>query len=109
MKQDKTDCEIVNWQKGQKFLEVIGYRKLMNIIEKDIVYSNGVLEIATKDILNGDKLLEIEIEENNEELNTIEKLKQKLKELQLPIYDDNYFVKKAEIELGKLLKKEENL
>ena len=103
MKQDKTECEIVNLQKGQEFLEAIGYKKIMSIIEKDIVYSNGVLEIATKDILNGDKLIEIEIGENNEELNTIEKLKQKLKELQLPIYDDNYFVKKAEIELKKIL------
>lgn len=103
LKQDKVDCEIVNLKEGQKFLEVIGYKQIMNIIEKDIVYSNGELEIATKDILNGDKLIEVEIIEDNEKLNTIDKLKQKIKELQLPIYNDYYFIKKAEIELEKIL------
>ena len=49
-----------------------------------------------------------EIEET-EELNTIEKLIQKVNEIGIPIYTDNYFVKKAEIELDKILnKKSEN-
>lgn len=81
----------------------------MNIKENDVVYRKGDFELAIKDIVEGDKLIEIETVNNNQELNTVEKLKQKLKELQLPIYDDDYFVKKAEIELKKVLRKQENL
>lgn len=105
LKQDKADCEILNQEEGKKFLEVIGYKNIMSIEENDTVYSDGRIELAIKDILNGDKLIEIETVENDKELDTIEKLKQKIKELQLPIYADNYFVKKAEIELEKILKK----
>ena len=55
-----------------------------------------------KNINNGDKLIEIE---ETEEINTIEKLIQKVNEIGIPIYTDNYFVKKAEIELDKILNK----
>ena len=58
--------------------------------------------MAIKDINNGDKLIEIETEENND-FDTIEKLIKKVNELEIPIYTDNYFVKKAEIELDKVL------
>lgn len=75
----------------------------MNIKENDVVYRKGDFELAIKDIVEGDKLIETEIVSSNEELNTIEKLKQKIDSLQLPICTDNYFVKKAEIELEKLL------
>ena len=68
-----------------------------------MVYKNGQLELAIKDVKNGDKLIEVETEES-EELNTIDKLIRKVNELDIPIYTDNYFVKKAEIELDKVLK-----
>ena len=76
----------------------------MNIKEDDIVYKKDGFKLATKDIKNGDKLIEIEMEEN-EELDTIEKLIQKINEIEIPIYTNNYFVKKAEIELNKILKR----
>ena len=75
----------------------------MCIREDDVVYKNGQLELAIKDVKNGDKLIEVETEES-EELNTIDKLIRKVNELDIPIYTDNYFVKKAEIELDKVLK-----
>ena len=68
----------------------------MNIKEEDIVYEKDGFELAIKNINNGDKLIEIE---ETEEINTIEKLIQKVNEIGIPIYTDNYFVKKAEIEL----------
>ena len=74
----------------------------MNIKEEDIVYEKDGFELAIKNINNGDKLIEIE---ETEELNTIEKLIQKVNEIGIPIYTDNYFVKKAEIELDKILNK----
>lgn len=101
--QEKIDCEIQNVEQGKKFLEAIGYKNIMTIKEKDIVYGKEDLKLAIKNIENSDNLLEIETVENNTELNTIDKLKDKLNELQIPINTDNYFVKKAEIELKKAL------
>ena len=56
--------------------------------------------LPIKDIQNGDKLIEIE---ENEQLDTIDKIKEELGKLNIPIYTNDYFVKKAEIELKKLL------
>ena len=41
--------------------------------------------------------------DNDPELDTIEKLKEKINDLQIPINTNDYFVKKAEIELKKIL------
>lgn len=101
--QKNIDCEIKNIQDGENILNAIGYKKIMNIKENDIVYGKDGFEIAVKDILNGENLIEIETVKNNIELDTIEKLKVKLNELQLPIDTNDYFVKKAEIELKKVL------
>ena len=102
--QEKIDCEIMNAEDGKNFLQVIGYKQLMTIKEKGIIFQNGELEIQVKDIINGDKLIEIELKENNEKLNTIEKVKKELNKLDLPIDKNDYFIKKAEIELKKLIK-----
>ena len=88
-----------------RLLQAIGYKKIMNIKEDDIVYEKDGFELAIKDIKNGEKLIEIETEAN-EELNTIDKLISKVDEIDIPIYKDNYFVKKAEIELNKILKRQ---
>lgn len=101
--QKNIDCEIKNIQDGENILNAIGYKKIMNIKENDTVYGKDGFEIAVKDILNGENLIEIETVKNNIELDTIEKLKAKLNELQLPIDTNDYFVKKAEIELKKVL------
>ena len=39
----------------------------------------------------------------NDEFDSIEKLINRVNQLDIPIYTDNYFVKKAEIELDKVL------
>lgn len=51
---------------------------------------------------NGDNLIEVETVENNEKINTIEKVKKQIVEIEIPIDTTNFFVKKAEIELDKL-------
>lgn len=89
---------------AQNLFYAIGYNKIMQIYEKDKVYEKDGFAFAIKDIKNGDKLIEAEINENNEEINSIDKLKQIMKKYNIPIYTDNYFVKKAEIELEKILK-----
>lgn len=103
LKQDKVECEITNIEDGENFLKSIGYIEIINIKENDIVYEKEGLKIAVIDIENGDKLIEVETVDDNKELDTIEKLKQKIEKLNIPIVKSNYFVKKAEIELEKIL------
>lgn len=91
-------------EEAKSLLEAIGYKEIMHIKENDVVYEKNEFQLAIKDIDGGDKLIEVETQEN-EELNTVDKLIQKINKLNIPIYTDNYFVKKAEIELNKILKR----
>ena len=43
----------------------------------------------------------------NDEFDSREKLINRVNQLDIPIYTDNYFVKKAEIELNKVLKRQD--
>lgn len=101
LNQESVNCKIYDIEDAKKLLKAIGYKEIMNIIEDDVVYEKEGFEIAVKDIKNGDKLIEIETTDNDD-LDTIEKLIKKVNELEIPIYTDNYFVKKAEVELEKM-------
>ena len=103
LNQESINCDVLDIEDAKNLLRAIGYQEIMCIREDDVVYKNGQLELAIKDVKNGYKLIEVETEES-EELNTIDKLIRKVNELDIPIYTDNYFVKKAEIELDKVLK-----
>lgn len=103
IKQNKIDCSILKLEDGKKFLKAINYKEILHIKENDIVYEKEGFQISIKEILNGENLIEIE---ENEKFDTIDKIKQKLNELEIPkdkIDTSNYFVKKAEIELKKIL------
>ena len=106
LKQDSVKCHVLNKNESFEILKAIGYKMIMNINENDIVYTKDGFNIAVKNIQNGDNLIEIETTEF-EELNTIQKLISKVNEIGLPVFTDNYFVKKAEIELEKVLNKEQ--
>jgi len=99
-KQDKVECSILNKEEGAKFLNAINYLEIMNIKEIDTIYQKEGIEICVKDIINGDKLIEIE---ECEKFDTIDKIKQELERLNLPVDTNDYFIKKAEIELKKIL------
>ena len=102
LNQESVNCKIYDIEDAKKLLKAIGYKEIMNIIEDDVVYEKEGFEIAVKDIKNGDNLIEIETTDNDE-LDTIEKLIKKVNELEIPVYTDNYFVKKAEVELEKII------
>jgi predicted adenylyl cyclase CyaB len=104
LRQTAINCEIVNAKDAEKLLSALGYRELMRIFEDDVVYEKDGFELAVKDIHGGDKLIEIETEPDSGELDTIEKLKQKLLSLHLPIDQSDFFVKKAEVELDQILR-----
>ncbi len=104
LSQKSFNVEIKDEKSGKEFLEAIGYKEIMEIKDNNIVYGKNNFQIATKNIENGENLIEIEIDENDERYNNIDKIKEKLISLNLPLYMDNFFVKKAEIELEKKLK-----
>ena len=104
LNQESINCNILEIEDAKKLLKVIGYKEIMNIKENDVVYEKDGFQLAVKNIKDGDNLIEIETEENDE-IDTIEKLIQKVNKMGIPVYTDDYFVKKAEIELEKILRK----
>ena len=98
--QAATSCEVMDYTEGIRLFEELGYYEIMNIIEDDIIYYNDNIEIAIKDVYNGDLLIETE---TNNNITTIEELKEIIESLEIPFEKDNYFVKKAEERLGKVL------
>lgn len=103
LRQIAVNCGILNTEDAKKLLCALGYRELMRIGEDDVVYQKDGFSLAVKDIRGGDKLIEIETEPDNLDLDTIEKLKQKLLSLQLPIDETDFFVKKAEVVLDRII------
>ncbi len=96
------NCEIVNVDSARDFLEVIGYYQLMEINEHDQVYEKNGFGVAIKDVKGSDTLMEIELSDDPL-YDTIEKLKTALYQSEIPFYDDDFFVKKAEIAYNKIL------
>jgi len=98
--QTATSCEVMDYTEGIRLFEELGYYEIMNIIENDIIYYNDKIELAIKDIYNGDLLIETE---TNENIKKIEELKEIIESLEISFEKENYFVKKAEERLGKVL------
>lgn len=102
--QTAISCEVIDYTEGIRLFEELGYYEIMNIIEDDIIYYNDKIELAIKDIYNGDLLIETE---TNNNIKTIEELKKMIERLEILFEKDNYFVKKAEETLDKILKEKE--
>lgn len=102
LSQKAINCDIYDIEQAKMLLEAIGYHQIMNIKEDNIIYYKGNLELAIKDIKNGDILIEIETEPNSD-FDTIDKLKKVIINLEIPIENNEFFIKKAEIELNKIL------
>lgn len=102
LKQQKFECNILDVNEAKRFLEAVGYKSVMDIFEKDICYSKDGLKLAFKDIKNGDILMEVETQ-NIEGFRSTKELKEKVLKLNLPIDTSNFFVKKAEVELGRVI------
>lgn len=102
--QKAINCDVLDIDDAKKIFNSIGYYEIMNIKENDIIYHKNKFELAIKFIENGDTLIEIETEPNTE-WDTIEKIKTIISEIDIPIEKDRYFIKKAENELNKILKR----
>ena len=97
--------KIFDCLEAEIFFQTIGFKKIMNITEEDYGYQKGNIDLMTKDIKNGDKMIEVETQDNIKSLNTIDGLKETLKAENLPLDFKDCFIKKAEIELNKILKR----
>lgn len=104
LEQKSTRLKVFDCEEAQRFMQAIGYKKLMNITEEDYGYKKDEIIITTKDVKNGDKMIEMETQFDNKNLNIVEKLIEKLKMEELPLDFEDCFVKKAEVELNKLYK-----
>ena len=62
--QTATSCEVFDYTESIRLFEELGYYEIMNIIEDDIIYYNDKIELAIKDVYNGDLLIETEINKN---------------------------------------------
>ena len=102
LSQKAINCDVLDYKAGINLFNELGYYQIMNIKESDVIYYKDRLELAIKFIENSNTLIEIETDDN---FKTIVELKQLVTELEIPIEKGNYFVKKAEDELNKILKR----
>ena len=104
LSQEKIECNISSIDDVKRFIASIGYKKVMEIAEDDVCYGKDKFKLVLKNVRNGDNLIEVEtVDEDG--LRTVEELKQKVLELNIPIDTSNFFVKKAEEELEKIIRK----
>lgn len=108
LEQGKVECPIIDVDKAISFMESIDYKVLFKIYDKCIVFTNGETELVVQ--LVNDEYIFIEMEAECSNIDRVYKnvaeLKEDINRYNLPIDKSNYFVKKAEIELEKVLKKE---
>lgn len=100
--QQNIECNVLDTEEAKRLLKAMNYKEIMRIVENDLVFRKDNVQFAVKDIVDGDKLLEMEMG-FNESFDTLSQIEEKMKELDIPVYTDNFFVKKAEIELNKIL------
>ena len=103
LSQETVKVDLVNTNDIFNFLEKIEYELLINIYEEDIVFKNDKISFALKDVRDGEKLIESEIEEENPNKDSVTKIIENLKKENIPLDYSNYYIKKAEIEVNKLL------
>ena len=101
IKQGKINCKIDSIKDVIKIFEAIGYTKIIEIKDHISVYANKDTELSVQQVNN--KHIYIEIEEKshfiNKSYSSIDEMKKEFQKYNIPIKDNNYFVKKAIIEL----------
>ena len=94
VEQKSTKLKVNDCHEAENFFKAIGYKKIMNITEKDFVYEKNGMRLATKDVENGDNMIEIETQEGNNKCDTIDKLKKWLIDENIDLDYSDFFVKK---------------
>ena len=102
IKQSKIEVKIDNVDTAIKLMEAINYKKLIEIEDNLVVYSNDKLEIAVQLVNN--KYLFIEMEDEghftNKKYSNINDMIKDFEKINIDYDRTNYFVKKAQIILN---------
>lgn len=105
IKQSSIKCPIENIEDGYNFMKNLGYKKILELKNHNILLSNGKNEIYIQDVEGLGAYVEMEQKNillDNNNGNTIEEIIENLKHYQLPIDETNYFAKKASDMLSKI-------
>lgn len=106
-KQGKIDVAIDDPDKTKSLFEILGFEELIHLDDHLLVFVSDEDEFVVQCV--NDKHIYIEIEEKcnriNKTYNSIDEMKNVLKKYNIPIKGNNYFVKKAEIELQEVYNK----
>ena len=62
LSQKSVNCDIASIEDAKNLLKAMGYKEIMNIKEENIVYEKDGFELAIKNVINGDNLIEVELE-----------------------------------------------
>lgn len=102
IKQGKISCIVDSIENVKLLFEGLGYEELIRINDHMLVYANDTDEFVVQNV-NG-KHIYIEIEDKcnyaNRFYDSIDEMKAVISRYSIPIKNNNYFVKKAEIELN---------
>lgn len=106
VKQGKINCNIDSIDDVVALFKRLAFEELIHLNDKSIVFSNGEDELVVQEV-NG-KHIYIEIEDKchfiDRTYKDIEEMQQVIKKYNIPMKDNNYFVKKAEIEMLETMK-----
>lgn len=99
-KQGKVETNIDEVENTKLLLEHVDFEEFIKIYDHSIVVCNSEDEFVIQNVNN--KHIYIELEEEcqhiDKKYNSIEEMKEVLNKYNIPIKNDNYFAKKAEIE-----------
>ena len=105
-KQGKIKVMIDDIEKANDLFEKLSFEELIRINDHSLVYANDSDEFVIQNVNN--KHIYIEVEDSCHYVDTIYKSVDELKSVitryNIPIKNDNYFVKKAEVELKETYK-----
>ena len=100
-KQGKINCYIDSIDEAEQLFKYLNYEKLLEIYDHSFVYSNGEDEFVVQCVNN--KHIYIEVEDKchyiDKEYKNIEEMKKVINKYNIPIKSNDYFVKKAEVEM----------
>lgn len=110
IKQKSIKCEINNVKDGLFLMEELGYKKIMEIKDHNILLSNGINEIYLQNIEGLGTYLEIEQKNillDNNNGNTLDEMIQNFNKYKLNVDKNNYFVKKSYDMLKRIITEED--
>lgn len=106
VKQSSIKCQITNVDDGYKFMKELGYKKMLEIKDHNILLSNGKNEIYVQDVEGLGAYVEMEQKNlllTNNNGDNIEEMINILNSYDLKIDKSNYFAKKSYDMLEKVI------